>query len=50
MRAAAVRLIQQSLVQEGYHLGEVDGKLGQKTYGAVETALAAAETSGSRAD
>ncbi len=39
MKAAAVRLLQQSLVQEGYHLGEVDGKLGKKTYSAVETAL-----------
>lgn len=39
MRAAAVRLLQKSLVQEGHQLGEVDGKLGKKTYAAVAAAL-----------
>jgi hypothetical protein len=40
MKAAAVRLLQQHLVQEGYDLGDVDGKLGKKTYAAVQSALA----------
>lgn len=40
MRAAAVRLLQKSLVEGGYKPGKVDGKLGKKTYGAVESALA----------
>lgn len=40
MRAATVRLLQQSLVREGFQLGEVDGKLGKKTYTAVGLALA----------
>lgn len=44
MKAAAVRLLQESLVQEGHHLGEVDGKLGKKTYAAVETALSKRST------
>lgn len=39
MRAATVRLLQQSLVDKGYELGKVDGKLGKKTYAAVESAL-----------
>lgn len=40
MKTAAVRLLQQILVQKGHQLGDVDGKLGPKTYAAVEQALA----------
>lgn len=39
MIAAAVRLIQQSLSQEGFAPGMVDGRLGPDTYGAVADAL-----------
>ncbi|MFO7496734.1 MAG: peptidoglycan-binding domain-containing protein [Desulfobacterales bacterium] len=39
MKATAVRLVQQALVAEGYTLGEVDGRLGPQTYGAVTAAL-----------
>ncbi len=39
MKAAAVRVVQQSLINEGFAPGIVDGKLGPKTYGAVTNAL-----------
>ncbi|MEA5113163.1 MAG: M15 family metallopeptidase [Geobacteraceae bacterium] len=41
MIAAAIRLIQQSLTDEGFAPGVVDGQLGANTYGAVEKALPA---------
>lgn len=39
MNAAAVRLIQQTLVEEGFAPGIADGQLGSDTYGAVTNAL-----------
>ncbi len=39
MNAAAIRVLQQSLIDEGLAPGGVDGKLGPNTYGAVEKAL-----------
>ncbi len=39
MKAAAVRVIQQALIAEGFNPGKVDGKTGSKTYGAVDQAL-----------
>lgn len=39
MKAAAVRLLQNSLITEGFDPGKVDGKLGAHTYAAVEKAL-----------
>ncbi|MDO3376933.1 M15 family peptidase [Geoalkalibacter halelectricus] len=40
MRAAAVRLMQQLLVDEGFAPGPIDGKLGPQTYVEVDKALA----------
>ena len=39
MKTAAVRVIQQCLIKEGLNPGTVDGKLGDNTYRAVNTAL-----------
>lgn len=39
MKAAAVRIAQQSLIDEGWEPGIVDSKAGVNTYGAVEKAL-----------
>ena len=39
MKAAEARLIQKSLVSEGFRPGPVDGTLGGRTYSAVEKAL-----------
>lgn len=39
MRTAAVRLIQQHLVAEGFAPGRIDGKLGSTTAAAVDLAL-----------
>jgi len=39
MIASAVRVIQQSLIEEGFAPGEVDGQLGPDTYGAIAQAL-----------
>jgi len=39
MKAAAVRLVQQTLIDEGFAPGIVDGQLGSNTYGAVTKAL-----------
>ncbi len=39
MKAAHIRLVQQSLIAEGFRPGAVDGALGDKTYSAVEKAL-----------
>lgn len=39
MKSVAIRIVQQSLVDEGYNPGKVDGKLGANTYGAVIEAL-----------
>ncbi|MFV0437900.1 MAG: M15 family peptidase [Desulfopila sp.] len=41
MNRAAVRLLQNSLIGEGFAPGEVDGKLGSATYAAVTEALLA---------
>ncbi len=40
MNTAAVRVLQQSLIIEGFAAGAVDGKLGPNTYGAIANALA----------
>ena len=40
MRTAAVRVLQESLIEEGRDPGKVDGKLGKNTYNAVAAALA----------
>ena len=39
MKAAAVRAVQRALIAEGFNPGEVDGKTGSRTYGAVNQAL-----------
>jgi len=39
MKATAVRVVQQILINEGFTPGDVDGKLGADTYGAVTKAL-----------
>lgn len=39
MKAAAVRTVQRALIAEGFNPGEVDGKTGSNTYGAVSQAL-----------
>jgi hypothetical protein len=39
MRAPTVRVLQRTLIQEGHDPGEVDGRLGDNTYGAVQEAL-----------
>ncbi len=39
MKAAAVRVVQRALVAEGFNPGQIDGKTGSKTYGAVGQAL-----------
>lgn len=39
MKTSEIRLLQQSLVTEGFRPGPVDGALGDKTYAAVEKAL-----------
>ena len=39
MRVAAVRLLQESLVEKGFIPGKVDGKLGKNTYAATQKAL-----------
>lgn len=41
MKVATIRIIQQSLDQEGFPSGGVDGRLGDNTYKAVTTALGA---------
>lgn len=41
MKAAAVRILQRSLRDEGFDPGEIDGKLGQQTYGAINQAFLA---------
>jgi hypothetical protein len=44
MKAAAIRLVQQGLIDEGYAPGGVDGKLGDKTCGAMTQALRKRQT------
>jgi hypothetical protein len=39
MKTAAVRLLQEYLVEEGHAIGDVDGRLGRKTYAGVAAAL-----------
>ncbi|MFZ4856221.1 MAG: peptidoglycan-binding domain-containing protein [Desulfuromonadaceae bacterium] len=39
MKTAVVRLIQQSLINEGFKPGTVDGRLGDNSYLAVNAAL-----------
>ena len=39
MKATYIRLLQQSLIDEGFRSGPVDGVLGDKTYAAAEKAL-----------
>lgn len=44
MKVSAVRMMQQSLMKEGYNVGQVDGALGEKTYAAVNLALTTRST------
>jgi hypothetical protein len=39
MKISQIRLLQQSLITEGFRPGPVDGALGDKTYAALEKAL-----------
>src|SRR5512136_3115112 len=45
MKTTYIRLLQQSLINEGFRPGPVDGMLGDKTYAAAEKALKKRTTS-----